>query len=283
MSDEYAAILRCQTWNVWPEKTAVEYSPVSIPYGAAAPLVARLLIFSYAPRSAPELFLKEETKLGPLIWDGETRGLHRIRDTVLKAPEDVVELALQYRNAERGEVDVCINFRFEGALPSQLIESLRSSAYAIVSLLNLRLNDYLTAAAPFQVRKVLPNGKGEMESTVLLAVHDRQSLEKQKLEKEIAVIANILRESPYGDKFRIALELYAAHFTEQQVRVRFLMLVIAIESLAKASEKHQVAVDLLTRWQHELELEMSRFPSESEEHLSLEALSRELEFRKEDS
>jgi hypothetical protein len=47
--------------------------------------------------------------------------------------------------------------------------------------------------------------------------------------------------------------------TEQQVRVRFLLLVIAMESLPKPTGKHQVAIDLPGRWHQDLETEMSRF------------------------
>lgn len=282
-SDEYVAILRCQTWNVWPEKTGTEHRPFSIDYGASAALPARLFVLSYAQRSTPERYLKEETNLGPLVWDGEIRGLHRVRNMALKAPSDEVEVAWQHRNAQRGEVDICINFRFDEELTPPLIEALRATASAIMSLTNLQLGDYLTPAAPFQLRKVLPDGGGQMESAILLAVRDRQILEKEALGPTLSSIASVLLESAYGEKLRVALELYAAHFTEEQVRVRFLLLVIAMESLAKPTAKHQVATDLLGSWRQELEGEMQKYESSSEEYRSLEALSRELGFRGDDS
>lgn len=282
-AEEYVAILRCQTWNVWPEKTAIEYQPFGIDYGASSDLLARLIVISYAQRSAPERYLKEETKLGLLLWDGQTPGLHRVRDTVLKAPEDVVTVEWQYRNAQRGELDICINFRFDGQLPPTLVEALRGTAFAIMSLVNLQLGDYLTPAAPFQLRKVLSSGGGQMESSALLAVRARQALAKEALEPTIFGIANLLQDSVYGEKLRVALELYAAHFTEQQVRVRFLLLVMAMESLAKPTLKHQSVIDLLDRWRKELATEMRKLDSSSEAFLSLAALSRELGFRAEDS
>lgn len=140
--DEYIAILLCQTWNVWPEKTIVEFRPFRINYGATATIPALLLVTSYVNRSEPEKYLNEETQIGPLIWDGVTRGLHRVRNTILKAPEDKVELAFQHRNAQRGEVDICINFRFEGEIPPALLEAARATASAIMSLVNLQLQDY---------------------------------------------------------------------------------------------------------------------------------------------
>lgn len=280
---EYLAILRCQTWHVWPEKTGIEHRQFQIDYGATAPLPARLIVLSYANRSAPERYLNEETKLGPLVWDGKTRGLHRVRDTVLKAPEDVVEVAWVHRNAERGEVDICINFRLEDEPPPSLVEALRATASAVMSLLNLRLHDCLVPAAPFQLRKVLPDGGGEMESIVALTLHVRHTIEKLSLESALSHVASVLLNSPYGEKLRVALELYAAHFTEQQARVRFLLLVIAMESLAKSSVKHAVVMDLLHRWQGELNTEIQNHVSSSEQFQSLDALSRELSFRAEDS
>lgn len=281
--DEYVAILRCQTWNVWPELTGIKYQSFSIQYGASVDVPARLVVLSYAQRSSPERYINEETKLGPLLWDGETRGLHHVRDTILKAPEDEIELRCQYRNVHRGEVDICINFNFNGKLPTPLIEALRATAYATMALLNLRLGDYLTPATPFQVRKVLPGGGGELESSILLAVHERQVLAKETLEPTVSSIGRILLDSPYGEKLRVALELYAAHFNEQQIRVRFLLLVIAMEALAKPSLKHQVALDLLSRLRCELDEEMMKYESSSEEYRNLEALRRELIFRREDS
>lgn len=249
--DEYLAILRCQTWNVWPENTGIEHRRFNIDYGASAAVPARLILLSYVNRSAPERYLKEETKIGPLVWDGETRGLYRVRDSVLHDREDIVEVSFQYRNIQRGEIDICINFWFDGELPPPLLEALRATASAIMSLVNLQLEDYLTPAAPFQVRKVLPGGGSNMESSILFAVHARHVLTKESLDSTLSNIASVLLDSQYGAKLRVALELYAAHFNEQQVRVRFLMLVIAMESLAKPNTKHQVAIDLLGRW-HEV-------------------------------
>src|SRR5712692_5045606 len=80
--------------------------------------------FPALSRRARQAYLKEETQIGLLVWDGETCGLHRVRDTVLKAPEDEVELAWQHRNAQRGEVDICINFRFDGEIPPPLFDAL---------------------------------------------------------------------------------------------------------------------------------------------------------------
>lgn len=281
--DEYLAIQRCQTWNVWPERTVIECHPFPISYGPSLVAPACLFVCSYVQRSAPERYLQEETTIGPLVWDGETPGLHHVREEVLKAPSDTIQLVQRCRNTQRGEIDICIKLGYEGELPSSLIEALRATTSAVVSLVNLQLADYLIASAPFQIRKILPDGGGQVVAKFLLAVHDRQVLDKGSLRSALSNIAAALLKSHYGEKLRVALELYAAHFTEQQARVRFLLLVIAIESLAKSSVKHQAAIDLLKCWREGLVKEMNKYEPTSDAHESLKALFREIDFRSDDS
>lgn len=282
-SDEYVAVLRCQTWNVWPERCFAEDNTFVVDDGSGALLRARLAIVVYEQRSTPERFDKEATSIGLLLWDGETRGFHRVRDAILKAPEDEIMVEWQHRNSHRGELDICINFRYPGPIPATLLEALRATANAVVSLVNLALHDFLIPAAPFQLRKVLPDGGGQIESSLVLAVRNRRTLLQGELDTTVAHVTNALKGSAFGPKLVTALELYAAHFTEQQARVRFLMLVIALESLASSSQKHAAAIALLQRWEVELAAEISNHAPSSEAWLSLDALRRELGFRTEDS
>ena len=240
-------------------------------------------MISYLPRSAPEQYLREETKVGPLVWDGEVRGLHHLRESILKAPEDEIAVELQYRNTWRGEVDIGIGFRYGGDLPGPVIEAVRATAYATMSLLNLQLDDHMVPAAPFSIREVLPGSGGGMDTGISVAVRNRQELDQDILEEALRCVPGVLMGSPYGEKFRVALELYAAHVTEVQVRVRFLLLVMAMESLAEPTTKHRAAMDLLDRWQQELAAETAKYEPSSEEFQSLDALTRELNFREEDS
>jgi hypothetical protein len=84
-------------------------------------------------------------------------------------------------------------------------------------------------------------------------------------------------------KLRVALELYGAHFTEISGNAKFLSLVMALESLATGSPRTQVALDLLDKWKKEVEELKKNISPESDDAASLEALSRELLIRKEDS
>lgn len=135
--DEYVAILRCQTWNVWPECCVAEDRSFVVDDGSNTPLRARLAVLAYEKRSAPERYTGESTSRGPLLWDGETRGFHRVRDTILKAPEDEIRVEWQHRHSRKGEVDICINFKFAGEIPPATLEALRATTCAVASLTNL--------------------------------------------------------------------------------------------------------------------------------------------------
>lgn len=280
---EYVGLLRCQSWNTWPESTVIEYRFLRIDLGKQSPLPARLAVLSYEPRTTPHVYNREDTKRGPLVWDGAVPGLHLVRDAILKTPDEEVEVALVHRNAHRGEIDICVNFKFAGEPPVAVVDAVRSTASAVMSLLNLLLNDFLTPSAPFQVRQVLPGGKNQLDTKLWMQIQERHTVDRVQLEPVFRRVAQALTRSQYGPKLTTALELYAAHFTEKQARVRFLLLVVAMEALAKATAKHEVAVTLLKRWQVELNTEKSQHASDSEEWMSLNALERELTFRHEDS
>lgn len=84
-------------------------------------------------------------------------------------------------------------------------------------------------------------------------------------------------------KLRVALELYAAYFTEFSANARFLTLVMALEALASGVNRTPLVIGLLDKWKKEVEELIQTVDSHSDDAASLEAVSRELIFRKEDS
>lgn len=280
---EHVAILRCQTWNVWPERTVIGPYPIRVALPDAAPIDSQLAVMAYDNRSEPVRYASEGTKLGPLVWDGTVPGLYLVRDTVIKAPEDTVEVAIPFRQANRGEIDICINFRSEHSPPPpEVLEAVRATLYATLSAINLRLDDYVTPSVPPQVKSVSSSGASG-EAKVLLAVRSRRLLSSEEVACAITGMVQAFQRSDYAEKLRTALELHAAHFNERQARVRFLLLVTAMEALSQATPKHPAAAALLARWEAELREELSRHDPASEAHASLSALLREMNFRGSDS
>jgi hypothetical protein len=74
-----------------------------------------------------------------------------------------------------------------------------------------------------------------------------------------------------------------SHFFESSSNARFLTLVMVLESLTESQPKHQTAQHLIDSWHPqllELKLKIDETNPNSEESESLEALERELIFRK---
>jgi len=84
-------------------------------------------------------------------------------------------------------------------------------------------------------------------------------------------------------KLGIALSLYSAHYTESSPNARFLALVMALEAIADATLKPPSVLDILTRWRGELDELLAVSEQGSEEAIALDALRRELTFRRDDS
>ena len=277
---EYVAVLRCQTWHIWPAMTVVEIPRFSInDAGVLHP--ARLAILAYEPRTEPAQYLNEDSKRGPLIWDGD-HGLYRIWDVVLKAPEDRIPVTFQHRYAYRGEVDVGLNFFWVGECDEACVEMLRTALCAIVAILNVHLADILTPTAPLSVREVLPKEAAALSAAIPISIRSRRTLTKEDLGSALTRAVDLVQHAPERSKLETALELYEAHFTEKQARVRFLLLVLAFETLTHPTPKHATALALLDRWRVELESHMSLCQAGSEDFVGMEALMRELFFRKED-
>ena len=85
------------------------------------------------------------------------------------------------------------------------------------------------------------------------------------------------------EKFISALELYSGHFLEATPRAKFLTLVMALETLATPTKRTDNVLQLIDKWKEEADDELHQLSKDSDDYLSLESLSRELLFRKEDS
>lgn len=288
MTSNWRAVLRCQTWNVWPEESGdpgVTINPVNlyVDVGATVPLEVTLTLHPYAQRLNPENYLDDETHHGPVLWDGDFPGRHRVWDSFFKTPGTYFPTNIKHRHACRGEVDICITFQAENELTDYVEARLRGIALSVMAWINLKMGDYLVPQMPFQVRELLPDGNESASLPFRLTTERRKILSVISIDDCLSALPELVPTSAYGERYAVALELYAAHFSEQNVTVRFLLLVIAIESLAVATVKNPVALDLVARWQAEINAEELKYDEGSEEYQSLQELSRELGFRSADS
>jgi hypothetical protein len=84
-------------------------------------------------------------------------------------------------------------------------------------------------------------------------------------------------------KLRLAFELYGASFTESSNMARFLTLIMALEALTTPCSRTQPVLDLLNRWKQQADELLHSVKISSEDRESLEALCKELLFRRDDS
>ena len=275
----FVATLRCQAWNTWPEKAAFEVSSLRIDLGDGNLWPAKLGIVSYINRTVPTSYTSEESDIGPLLWTGKVPGLYTVLNTVLIAPEDNVEVAWEHRHPHRGEIDIAVAFKFTMEPDDTAKDALRGLLFSVMSLLNLQLPDFLTPTAPMQVRRV-DEVNSQFASDTLLACRARKQLTTEDLQKQVSKIATVA----FGlnrARLRIALELYGSHFHEPQTRTRFLLLVIAIEALAEPAQRNDVVLKMIEQWGSALETEKVLYDAVSEEYAALEALGRELIYKRE--
>ena len=238
--------------------TVIMSEPFDLDLGHQLRVHAQLAVCSYLNRSEPAKFTEERTEKGRLLWRGQIPDLYSIRNTILKAPEDIVPLKLEHEHTRRGEVDIVLTFPLNRALPLRPYEPLRSATSTIMSLLNLKLKDFLTPVAPIQILRQ-QGARGEFESETFVAVRNRNMLAEESLKPYVNEVARNLFASPDSERLRTALELYGSHFREDDARVRFLLLVMVIESLATPSAKHQVALRLIAQWQAQLRTEQAQY------------------------
>lgn len=84
-------------------------------------------------------------------------------------------------------------------------------------------------------------------------------------------------------KLGVALKLYGAYFTEKSSAARFLTLIMSLEALTAPTQKSPAALALLEKWSAEVDQIAASLEANSEDALALEALKREIFYRREDS
>ena len=87
---------------------------------------------------------------------------------------------------------------------------------------------------------------------------------------------------PQEELVDTAIDLYLASFYETSIRARFLTLITCLEVLAPVSERHPAAVRVVTEFKRQVAAQLAGV-TEEEERDALEALLREIEFKKETS
>lgn len=107
------------------------------------------------------------------------------------------------------------------------------------------------------------------------------------LEKVVEALSNGIESSKHRpfvmDKaLSTALDLYLGNFYERSIRARFLTLMMALEAMAPLTEKHTAAQIVIKKWKGEIQEPLTQ-TYDKDTRDALEALGRELNFRRETS
>jgi hypothetical protein len=84
-------------------------------------------------------------------------------------------------------------------------------------------------------------------------------------------------------KLDLALDLFRASYYENSPQAKLLTLIMVIECLCPVENKSNLAMEFLSKWMDEIKAKMKSLDHDSDDFADLEALERELLFRKEKS
>lgn len=82
-----------------------------------------------------------------------------------------------------------------------------------MGLLNLHIRDFLVPALPFQIRRLNDDDTATASFVRSVWVQERQDLDAHELARSLDDIVRFLIDPTKGEKYRTALELYAALLT----------------------------------------------------------------------
>jgi hypothetical protein len=287
----YISVLRCSTWHVWPEHVHITSNAITLPVNLAkgVSLVGSLHLFSYTKRSRSKIYpiRAPREKNGPILWRGQYKTGHIVGESIVQATQDSMRYKIHYEHAYKGEVDIQFHLATQEDIPiEELKESALSVSFAAMAFINLELSDLLIPVAPLQIMEIVGHQKLENRTRLQILAWPRSHLGKANLQDTADRYAHVFSSKVSGlqrAKLRVALGLYASHFFERSSSSRFLTLVMALEALASPLQRSQTVINLLEQWKRQVDDLKSELQPDSEEAQNLEALSRELFFRREDS
>jgi len=176
----YVAILRCRTYCDWPPSgrfiSGAYYEPVTLANGQQICLSVH--VATYGPRARPEMSPARPLTPaeGPIVWRGHIGVGFPLGFQIVKAPQDSIEVVLNYEPPYEGDIDIQLHIGSEVALPTDQLTTVASQVCSsALAYMNLAVGDLATPVAPVQVRELVGSG-WKFLSTVSLAVRAREPI-----------------------------------------------------------------------------------------------------------
>ena len=87
----------------------------------------------------------------------------------------------------------------------------------------------------------------------------------------------------HNDKLRVAIDLYAAYFTELSYNARFLTLVMVLEALTQPKKRPRFVQNLINQWEKQLNVSEAEFDGDDYKINEIQSIRGTLKHMKEDS
>lgn len=177
----YATTIRCRTYGAWPEWLHLRTDPIEVELPLGSDTVSagiRLEVQTHEARERPEVEPGAELKeRSTLLFGGAAKTGYQVGAMVLKAPEDVLELSIEYQYARQGDVDLTVRTETEGVVDEdKLTSTVASLLHGVQAFFHIAAGEWLVAETPPQTAQLLDDGQRRLTSPVSLAVRSRPSL-----------------------------------------------------------------------------------------------------------
>jgi hypothetical protein len=182
---QYFSVLRCRAYFDWPEHCKFTGGEFTVPVQrgtATIDVTAQLIIATYeARRKADTSPPVDGQSFGPRVWRGKINAGYGLGDYVVKSPEEELEIAFEYDDAQPGELDIIVTIDSQANIHESVVRDIAAPiSYRLISYINFSSGDIIVPTAPFQIFRVLGPSKFQLESSFMMSVRQHRSIEVQE-------------------------------------------------------------------------------------------------------
>jgi hypothetical protein len=111
---------------------------------------------------------------------------------IVKSSEEELELAFEYDDAKPDELDSIVAIDSRANIPESTVSDIAAPlSYRLILYVNFSLGDIVIPTELFQILRVISPGKFQVESSIIMPVRQRRSIEMQEAN---SIIHNFLQQ-----------------------------------------------------------------------------------------
>lgn len=238
---KYLVIQRCLAFGTWPNDLLHrgDHHAAKIRDGTRDyDVVLQLYVKTYDQTKFDIQEGEQFPQMGNLVHDDRRKGHFQLGDMELLPTGAETEMRVEFRHAERGELDFVLGIATGEPIPSDALErALSPFLTAVVTGMAFKLDDRIINTAPLQIYRVLENGQMQFATSVKVRVEDRKVISSELIESTAPEILATLftkgREG--GNRIAAAARRYENSMRERDYIDRFSDLWEACEFIAQGA------------------------------------------------